>query len=554
MEDFQIVNLNRIQTRNDALFLGFILQQVIQCNFQQASTKNNSNTWDVFSHFTTEELIALVQGQLDVGDPQQVKEFDDAMGEKDEHERERKLFALLRADLSRLSALDSVRAQNTRLIEDLETAVLLLRRDSGAGSPGNQAWRAQVERLARRLPEIPDSKLDGYAEQFEKFSKLKVDIEHAEVDDLRNSCLELISMIELSAVINTHTMKKQEQLEDEVKALRVQETVNQDCIEALKTENEKLLKVNNDTLQQALADKDAEIAQLQVQLQRQQKKFEHLEKKIKAIERREIGVTTEMESKEDIHLKQRLTELENQLQAAQAETINAREALKSQIQSQEEKWQAKLANKRRQRIELATQNASLTVQLQEAEASRKTLQAQIESITEKHEETQRAIADLSASMTALGANYEAVCQMCETLKERYRESQEKRKILKDSLRQFQSAEGIAQLRAGYAEMKQKCDELTAQSQADKMKLKRLVEAAVKVVCQKFARAIGEVFEDRGCGDELEAEIDKLADRIRVINNRTTGPVKKTRERRIPLLPTMDELDREIENLKHNIAH
>lgn len=144
--------------------------------------------------------------------------------------------------------------------------------------------------------------------------------------------------------------------------------------------------------------------------------------------------------------------------------------------------------------------------------------------------------------------------MCETLKERYRESQEKRKILKDSLRQFQSAEGIAQLRAGYAEMKQKCDELTAQSQADKMKLKRLVEAAVKVVCQKFARAIGEVFEDRGCGDELEAEIDKLADRIRVINNRTTGPVKKTRERRIPLLPTMDELDREIENLKHNIAH
>lgn len=499
----------------------------------------------------------MVQGQLDVGDPQQVKEFDDAMGEKDEHERERKLFALLRADLSRLSALDSVRAQNTRLIEDLETAVLLLRRDSGGGSPGNHAWRAQVERLARRLPEIPDSKLDRYSEQLDKFSKLKVDIEHAEVDDLRNICLELISMIELSAVINSHAMKKQEELEAEINSLRVQETVNQDCIEALKTENEKLLKVNNDTLQQGLAGKDAEIARLQAQLQKQQNKFAHLEKKIQAIERAEIGVITEMEPEEDLHLKQRLTELERQLQSAQAETTNFRkasEALKSQIQSQEEKWQTKLANKQRQKIELATQNASLTVQLQEAEASRKTLEAQIESITEKHEETQRAIADLNASMTSLGANYEAVCQMCETLKQRYRGSQEKRKLLKDSLRQFQSAEGIAQLRAGYAEMKQRCDELSAQSQTDKMKLKGLVEAAVKVVCQKFARAIGEVFDGRGSGDELEAEIDTLADRIRVINNTTTGVVRKPRERRIPLLPSMDELDREIENLKHNIAH
>ena len=97
--------------------------------------------------------MGLVQEHLDVGDPEQVKLFDEAMGTRDDEERVNKFLRILSNYLAQAKGSGSATAQNERLLEDLETAIFLLHRVQESGSP-NQIVADQITRLERRWPSL----------------------------------------------------------------------------------------------------------------------------------------------------------------------------------------------------------------------------------------------------------------------------------------------------------------------------------------------------------------------------------------------------------------
>ena len=658
--------------------------------------------------------MGLVQEHLDVGDPEQVKLFDEAMGTRDDEERVNKFLRILSNYLAQAKGSGSATAQNERLLEDLETAIFLLHRVQESGSP-NQIVADQITRLERRWPSLNGEGSFGKLKaQLERLPRLKIEIESVtSADELRAHCFELILSLQLCAMVNDHVMKRQEEMESEIEAMRVQGQVQGDMIDALKAENGELLKASmrpeqedveslklekaglveraqaqekeieglkaalkqekakrkamsneiaelkasvkqgkangesqrkeiealrasleqSKALDELVSVKDKEIAELQVLLkkdevdkdgqiaelvgllEKEKKKRESQQQEIDSMKTQiehykansdslsakdkqiaELRARLSQESRNDElkqeEARQKLikelkalrtenTRLQSELQktkileqklesarTAQEDALNKQRSSAQKISVQlddkthevealtaaNEKLATKLAKKRQQKIDLATQNAQLTLDLQEAHSSIQRLQTQVDSITAKNEETQKSVSKLRETMATLSSDYETVCSLCDSLKQRYRASQDKQHALKEKLAYLQTANGLSDMRSEYSAMKQRYEELSLKSESAKAKVRGMVESAVRLVCQKFASAIGETFGSAASGDELDGEINELADRIRVINSRSSAVLRKPRTKRPPLLPSMDELDREIENLKHNIIH
>ena len=630
--------------------------------------------------------MGLVQEHLDVGDPEQVKLFDEAMGTMDNEERMNKFLRILSNYLAQAKGSGSATSQNERLLEDLDTAIFLLHRVQDTGSPG-QIVVDQITRLERRWPSLNgEGDFAKLKAQLERLPRLKIEIESlTSPEELRAHCFEFITLLQLCAMVNDEAMKGQEELERRIEAMRVQGQVQEDMIDALKAENGELLKKVSEDVKagldervqaqekeiedlkaalkqekakrKALSSKDKEIADLKalvkqgkangesqrkeiealkaslernkahdeakdkeiaelqallkkdegrdeqiaelvVLLEKEKAKHESQQKEIESLKTQLDKANSEETRSDELkqeearqklvkELKALRTEntrlqselqktkiLEQKLESARTAQETAEDILNKQRSSTQmisvqlddkthevealtaanEKLTTKLAKKRQQKIDLTTQNAQLTLDLQEAHSSIERLQTQVDAITAKNEETQKSIAQLRETMATLSSDYETVCNLCDSLKERYKASQDKQQALKEKVAYLQTASGLSDMRSEYSAMKRKYEELSLKSESAKAKVRGMVESAVRLVCQKFASAIGETFGSAASGDELDGDINELADRIRVINSRSTAVLRKPRAKRQPLLPSMDELDREIDNLKHNIIH
>jgi chromosome segregation ATPase len=372
------------------------------------------------------ELIAFVEKAIDLGDPEQIKLYDDIMADTDRPSRLTKIGLFLMKHGTHGSPTNS---ESSRLIHHIEHLLAVLQAfvsrpdllgDVLSETPPwfspipREFFQAQAERLRDlgRAIDLDDEKVNSLSRAAIRLShlkKLKIQIESIDdVEQLRSLCYEFRCLFEFTCFLNDILIRRNPKTDQKQILLTSRLKIQSDQMSALKAENSQLLtrlQENDDEF----ANLGRNIAKLKVGFQ----ETETVSKRLAAskadrarlsAQLHEIEANCAQLRQEKCQLLRRLQDIEGELDNCQLESASAKDVkrhLERQIETLIKRFKEteiekvkELANVRQNDGDLARlteENTSLKEQLQLANAK---LKAQ----SQEKEENVRRLDSLAAKL------------------------------------------------------------------------------------------------------------------------------------------------------------